>query len=379
MIVYNLYTRGGFIKNGMKKKIVFTGGGTAGHVFPGLAVYRQLEAMAQKEGTDLELRWMGSLRGMERKIIEAEGIPYTGLPSGKLRRYFSVQNFFDLFKLAAAFIAALWVLNRLKPAALFSKGGFVSVPPVIAARLLKIPVFAHESDATPGLATRISARFAHKILLSLDETRSYFPDPGSPRLVVTGNPVRQAVYDADRTRGRAALGLDETTPFILVLGGSQGARQVNELIGEIAPDIVPQARILHQMGELTYKESTRDGYETRKFIREDLPDYMAAADLVITRAGAATLWELAVLKRPMLLIPLGIGSSRGDQLINAGILEKRGAAVVFTGDIKPEELKDTVLDLLSNPDRLKIMGRAAGELVNKNSAVEIGRMLLEYT
>ncbi|MBI9102809.1 MAG: undecaprenyldiphospho-muramoylpentapeptide beta-N-acetylglucosaminyltransferase [Spirochaetales bacterium] len=362
----------------MKKTIIFTGGGTAGHVFPGLAVFRQLEKEAEKDGIELDLRWMGSRKGMERQIIEAEGIPYIGLPSGKLRRYFSFQNFLDLFNIGSGFLIALIRLASLKPAAIFSKGGYVSVPPVMAAKFLRIPVFAHESDSSPGLATRISSRFAHRILLSLEETKGYFPDSMNSRLIVTGNPVRREIYDADRAEGRKTLGLDDKTPFILVLGGSQGARQINDLIFDMAPELVKHTRILHQMGELTYKESNIPGYETRKFIREELPNFISAADIVISRAGAATLWELAVLGKPMILIPLGTGSSRGDQLKNAEILKARGAAEVFYGEIEPIELKNRILNLAKDEKTLEKMGQAAKKLVSQNSAVVISRMLLEY-
>ncbi len=362
----------------MNKTIAFTGGGTAGHVFPGLAVYRRLESEAEEAGIELSMFWMGSRKGMEGRIIRKEGIPYIGLPSGKLRRYFSIRNFLDLFNIAAGFIISLICLARRKPDMLFSKGGYVSVPPVMAARFLKIPVFAHESDTDPGLATRISSRFAHRILVSFEETVEYFQDNIRSRIIVTGNPVRDEIYRADRERGRLMLGLDANETLLLVLGGSQGALQINKLIWKSAERLVTKGKILHQMGELTYRESEIEGYETRRFIGEELPDIMAAADLVVSRAGAATLWELAVLGKPMILIPLGTGSSRGDQLKNAEILKSRGAARVFSGEIEPLELENEIEGLLASSQARSDMALAAGTLVNKNAALVIAGILLNY-
>jgi len=358
--------------------VAFTGGGTAGHVFPGLAVWRELESLAAESGTELDLVWLGSRKGMEKGILKGEGIPYRGFFSGKLRRYFSFQNFLDLFRLAAGFTGAFFYLLRKKPDILFSKGGFVSVPPVAAAGLLGIPVFVHESDADPGLATRIGSRFARRILVSYPETRDCFPPARRELVTVTGNPVREAVYRGNRQRGRELLGLDDATPLLLVLGGSQGALQVNLLVEALAPELVRHGRILHQMGSLTFKESSLPGYETRDFIRDELPDFMAAADLVLGRAGAATLWELAVLGKPMVLIPLGTGSSRGDQLRNARIFERRGAARVFQGEVNPGELGRTLTELLTSPELRKKMGETSASLAGDKPGRTIAGLIMDF-
>ena len=353
----------------MNSRIAFTGGGTAGHVFPGLAVLRCLEESPRGEKghpiskRPLEFFWIGSRGGLERRILREAGIPYYGIPAGKLRRYLSFKNFTDVFKVAAGILASLIILIRERPDLLFSKGGFVSVPPVLAARFLKIPVIIHESDADPGLATRITSRFARRILVSYDETQDCFPPPRRRRVVVTGNPVRGEIFLGNREAGRKALGVAPGKLLLLVLGGSQGALEINELIGELAPRLVKKCRILHQMGGQTYKPSSVRGYDTRDFIGAELPDFLAAADLVVSRAGAGTLWELAVLGKPMLLIPLGERNSRGDQMRNAELFQSRGAAEVLSGKVTPRRLEEALNRLLENPERRRTLSAASEAVV----------------
>lgn len=351
----------------VNKRIAFTGGGTAGHVFPGLSVAASLDGY--------ELFWIGSSRGMERKLVEDAGIPFKGIPSGKLRRYFDLKNLTDLFRIAAGFFSSFRFLRRFRPELLFSKGGYVSVPPVLAARLLKIPVITHESDLTPGLATRINSRFADRILVSYDETRRFFPSKVADRLLFTGNPVRKEILEADRERGRRMLGIGGDDLLVLVLGGSQGALQINRLMAEIGRDLTKLAHVVHQTGPWEEAPQKSGFYRPIPFIGPELPDYLAAADLLISRAGASTLWEAAVQAVPMVLIPLGTGSSRGDQLKNSRLLAQAGAAEVLTGDVTPSELLNTVCTVLEDSEKRQSMGRAAAAWGCRDAAEKIAGII----
>jgi len=361
----------------MNKRIAFTGGGTAGHVFPGLAVYRALEEELIRREGKADLYWIGGRGGMEGPLLKDQAVRFYGIPTGKLRRYFSFRNFVDPFKVAGGFFAALFLFLKERPGLLFSKGGFVAVPPVLAAGLLKIPVFIHESDTDPGLATRITSRMAEKIFVAYEETRNQFSPALRGKVVVTGNPVRKEMLQGDRDRGRTALGVEEGELLLLVLGGSQGALQVNDLIRALAPELVKRCRILHQMGDLTFQESTLEGYDTRRFIGAELPDYLAAADLVVSRAGAGTLWELASLGKPMVLIPLGSGASRGDQLKNAEMLKKRGAARVLTGDVTEQRLFRELDELFTDPEKRESLSLGCAGLVEGRADRDLAGYILD--
>ncbi|MEW5815722.1 MAG: undecaprenyldiphospho-muramoylpentapeptide beta-N-acetylglucosaminyltransferase [Spirochaetota bacterium] len=353
----------------MKEVIVFTGGGTGGHVFPGLAVIEYLKGKWHGDIT-----WIGSASGIERKFIEDAGIPFISIPSGKLRRYFSLKNILDIIKVTFGFFAALAVLIKLKPVLVFSKGGYVSVPPVWAAKLLGIPVITHESDLDPGLATRINSLFADLILVSYEETKKYMPPGRLSRISVTGNPVRAEILGGDSEKGRKILGIPPGLPLLLVLGGSQGASQINSLIGQIIGELVKHCYTLHQMGEAGFIKSTDNRYITFAFIQEELPHFIAAADLIVSRAGANSLWEMSVLGKPSILIPLS-GGSRGDQLKNAGVFLRRGAAVVMTGDVNGENLLKEIVGLLHDGRRLKRMGEQARTIGNTDAAEKITEII----
>lgn len=347
----------------MSELVAFTGGGTGGHVFPGLAVANRLA-----ERRPVEVVWIGSSTGMERHIVEDAGIEYHGLPSGKLRRYFSLQNVVDLFKVAVAIICALFLLRRLRPALLFSKGGFVSVPPVIAAHFLGIPVISHESDLDPGLATRINARFSDSVLVAYEQTRQMLPGALSATVIATGNPVRPEILSGSRDRGLeiARFTKSDVRPVVFFLGGSLGAIQINELVGELLPRLRNSWRVVHQTGdpgrqgpnELDSAGSS-PGYCRAPFFAEQMRHLLACSDVLVCRAGASTLWEGGVLGKPMILVPL-IDGSRGDQVRNASIFEEAGAALVFTN---PESLAADVADALqrlaTNADMRGEMGRCA--------------------
>jgi len=361
--------------------IVFTGGGTGGHIFPGLAVADEL-----RNTKGLEIVWIGASKGMDRRLVEGHGIRFYGIPTGKLRRYASFSNFVDLFRIAGGFFSALFILLKLRPVLVFSKGGFVSVPPCLAAGLLRIPVITHECDFSPGLATRINARSASEIFVSCEDTRDQFPERLRKRVSVTGNPVRPAFYSASAERGRAFLGCSENdTPILFVQGGSLGARQVNDLVSGCLDELCARFIVVHQTGEQNTDQImrpenpvTRERYKPFPFIRAEMPDVLAASSLVLARSGANTVWECAAAGKPMVLVPLEKGSSRGDQVENARYFVSHGAAVMLSGaDATPEKLL-SLLDKLAANDRLRAdMAANAAALGAGRPAALIARRILD--
>jgi UDP-N-acetylglucosamine--N-acetylmuramyl-(pentapeptide) pyrophosphoryl-undecaprenol N-acetylglucosamine transferase len=355
----------------MHRPVVFTGGGTAGHVFPGLAVAELLRRRGREH-----IVWVGSSRGMERRLVEGRGIPFHGIPAGKLRRYLSVRNLIDVLKVAAGVVAAVVLLARLKPAVVFSKGGYVTVPVVLAARILGIPRATHESDADPGLATRINARLADRVLLTYDSTVDFFPEALRSRCLTVGNPVRRDLAAGDAAAARRRLGVPPDRPLVFFVGGSLGSAQINGLVSEIVGPLLERAAVVHQRGEHPAPRSDGDGYASFSFIGEEYADILAAADLVVCRAGAGTLWELSLAAKPAVLIPLPRASSRGDQERNARIFAERGAAAVLSGDeVTADALLGEVLRLLDSPAERERMGRAAAGFDAGGAADRIARMI----
>ncbi len=361
--------------------IVFAGGGTGGHIFPGLAIADEL-----RQAGDVSVAWIGSSRGMDREIVEGHGLPFYGIPSGKLRRYASVENFIDIFRIAAGFFASIGVLTKLKPSILFSKGGFASVPPCIAAKLLGIPVVTHECDVTPGLATRINARVASAIYVSFEETASHINPKYRNLVKVTGNPVRPAFYSASAERGREYLGLgSDKLPVLFVQGGSLGARQINALVAESVDMLCERFTVVHQMGaknmdQATYPRSPelRARYKPFPFIGKEMPDVLAAADLVLARSGANTVWECAVTGTPMVLVPLTGSGTRGDQVDNARYFVERGAAVMLAGgEATAANLLDALQRAVATPGLLEKMAANSGALAGAPPAKTIARSLLD--
>ena len=275
--------------------IIFAGGGTGGHIYPGLAVVDELKKkLDEQNAVQYRIIWIGSNNKMDRDIVEKSGSvhKFIGIPCGKLRRYFSLRNFIDFFKIAAGFISAFFILLKYKPVILFSKGGFVSVPPCFAAKALRIPVFTHECDFSPGLATRLNSRCASKILVSFNKTKSFFSGEKANKVVVTGNPVRPVFYEANADKGLKFLGLENAQkPILLVLGGSLGAVQINNLINDNIEWLCQNFIVVHQTGKkdserfLSLSESNPD-YHPYPFIYNEMPDVMAAADIVLSRAGS---------------------------------------------------------------------------------------------
>ena len=353
-----------------KRCIVVTGGGTAGHVYPALSVVENI-----LKRWDGRIVWIGSRSGMEKRLLRDFDLTYYGIPSGKWRRYLSFRNVLDIFKVLAGTFYALVLLKREKPVLLFSKGGYVSVPPVLAAWLLGIPIFTHESDYDPGLANRLNALFAEKILVSFGNTEGYFE---RERVVLTGNPVRERFFSGDSAKGRRILDCPEGMPVILVLGGSQGSFDINRCISQIIDDLTRDYFVAHQMGADNYVPSSRSNYLTAPFWKDEFPDVLASADLVISRAGANSLSELSALAKPAILAPLPLSGSRGDQIRNAAFFAEHGAAVVFDAvRDSPSRLLGIVKELINSPDRLRSMSEIMKELGRPMAANTIAELILE--
>ena len=367
--------------------IAFTGGGTGGHIFPGLAVAAELKnqlACRQSAGCEFRLFWIGSSTGMDRSLIEEAGIEFFGVPSGKLRRYFSLRNAVDFFRVIASFFAARKILKRQKAGLLFSKGGFVSVPPCAAAASLGIPVFTHESDFSPGLATKINVRFVSRtggrIFTAYADTARFFPEAVRERITVSGNPVRSVFRNADAAKGRAFLGVGEEARILLVLGGSQGAREINELVRAVLRDLTEVYTVVHQSGpnQSCGVPAGMERYKPYPFIREELPHVMAAAELVLSRSGAGTVWECAVLGKPMLLIPFRGSGTRGDQVENARYFQEAGAAQVLMGEnVNPQALTLAVNSLAQDSEKRTAMAAASSRIGEHDGTELIARILAE--
>lgn len=302
------------------KRIVFTGGGTAGHVTPNIALIERLL------GEGWEVHYIGTESGMERELIShIRGVEYHAVSAGKLRRYFSWQNLFDPFRVLKGMQQSKKLIKTLSPDVVFSKGGYVSVPVVMAAG--KTPVVAHESDFSPGLANRIASRFTDHICVSFEDT---LKGMSSGKGVFTGTPIRPALYAGDKARAMKMTGFSGAKPVLLVMGGSLGAQRLNELVREALPLLLPRYDVIHLCGRGKRIEALRPaGYVQYEYIEEELPDLFQLADIVLSRAGANAVFELLALKKPALLIPLPRASSRGDQAQNAEYFEKKGYALTL--------------------------------------------------
>ncbi|MDR1250009.1 MAG: undecaprenyldiphospho-muramoylpentapeptide beta-N-acetylglucosaminyltransferase [Treponema sp.] len=359
--------------------IAITGGGTGGHLYPGLAV-----AAALRKLFPCKIFWIGRCEGMDRSLVEAGGLEFFGVPSGKLRRYFSPRNLSDVFKIGAGFFAARRILKREKPALLFSKGGFVSVPPCAAAASLGIPVFTHESDYSPGLATRINARFASRIFTAYADTAAFFGPALREKILLAGNPVRSAFRsgNADAAAGRSFLGVSPEERILLVLGGSQGAMEINELVRETLPALTAHYTVAHQTGPgQDWNLGATERYRPYAYIRDEMPQVLAAAELVLGRSGAGMVWEAAAAGKPMALIPLRGSGTRGDQEENAAFFERAGAAVVIGGGNRPGEtaaaLIRTISELAENAEKRNALAAASERIGRIDGAEIIARSIYE--
>lgn len=324
------------------KRIILTGGGTAGHVTPNIALIPKLKDLGY------DIQYIGSYNGIEKELIEPFGIPYHGISSGKLRRYFSVQNFTDPFRVVKGFSEARKLIKDLKPDVIFSKGGFVSVPVVLAGKRCKVPVIIHESDMTPGLANKIAIPSAVKVCCNFPETLDSLP---KGKAVLTGSPIRQELLSGNKIAAMDMCGFTADKPVILVIGGSLGSVIVNNAVRKSLPRLLEKFQIIHLCGKGKTDDSLNDtkGYCQFEYIRDELRDIFALADIVISRAGANAICELLALRKPNLLIPLSAKASRGDQILNARSFERQGFSMVIEEeDLTEETLVSSVLDLYEN-------------------------------
>ncbi len=313
------------------KRIILTGGGTAGHVTPNIALLPRLREL------QYDIHYIGSYNGIEKELIAKQQIPYHGISSGKLRRYFSLKNFTDPFRVLKGFNEANHLIKTLKPDVIFSKGGFVSVPVVIAGKRNHIPVIIHESDMTPGLANRISIPSAYKVCCNFPETLKALPED---KAVLTGSPIRQELLTGDPEKARAFCGFTDNKPVILVIGGSLGATAVNQAVRAILPELLKEFQVIHLCGKgkLDTSLSNLEGYVQFEYIQDELRHLFALSDIVISRAGANAICELLALQKPNILIPLSASASRGDQILNARSFERQGFSKVLEEETLTDEL-----------------------------------------
>ena len=329
------------------KRIVLTGGGTAGHVTPHLSLIPLLREAGY------EIDYIGTEQGIERGMIEKlPGVRYHVVQSGKLRRYFSWQNFSDPFRVLHGAATSVRLMRKLKPDVCFSKGGFVSVPVVFGAWLMGVPAVCHESDLTPGLANRICARFARRVATTFPECAQAL----GPKATNTGTPLRPELFRGSRAAGLALAGFAGQKPVLLMTGGSLGAQSVNQCLREALPALLPDMDVLHLCGRGNLDESLLglDGYCQKEFLSDEMPDALAAADIVLSRAGSNSLCELLALHKPMLLVPYPLGASRGDQIQNAESYRKQGLARVLPQEqMNAKTLSTALHELLQSRAQLQ--------------------------
>ena len=337
----------------MSKKIVLTGGGTMGHVTPNLAL---LPHLLQK---GYEVHYIGTDTGIEaEKLSAVDGITYHGVKTGKLRRYFDWKNFTDPFKVIYGAFQSAHLMGKIKPDVCFSKGGFVAVPVVFGAWLHRIPVVSHESDLTPGLANKLCKPFVKKIATTFPECAA---ELGSKAEAV-GTPLRPELFAGDREKGLRFLGLEGKKPVLLMMGGSLGAQAVNKALREALPELLTTFEVAHLCGKGNLNASLENtpGYVQKEFVSAELPDVFACADLVLSRAGSNALMEFQALARPLLLVPYPKGASRGDQILNAQSLEKRGLCrVLLQEDMTAATLKDAIMKTWADREALTAAVKAA--------------------
>ncbi len=372
-------------------KVVFTGGGTGGHVYPGIAIADELSALSREKGFDVEIYWIGNNKGMDCNIVQKSLVEnggsinaFYGISSGKLRRYFSFQNFIDVFKIIRGFFQALSILRKIKPDCLFSKGGFVSVPPCFAAKILKIPYYTHECDFSLGLANRLNAGSAKNILVSYQETASSLGKEQAAKCIVTGNPIRSVFYEDTKASGFEFLGIPQNheKPVLLVLGGSLGAKQINDLILQNIDWIKEKYTVVHQTGiafasenpDLIAKKDSE--WKIYPFIYKEMPSVIQAADVILSRSGANSIWECAACRKTMILIPLCGKGTRGDQVDNARFFEKNNAAHVLAGtDANSQNLRKS-LEYFYDKTNRDLFAEACGSLCKEHPANVIANIIL---
>ncbi|MEE1086868.1 MAG: undecaprenyldiphospho-muramoylpentapeptide beta-N-acetylglucosaminyltransferase [Schaedlerella sp.] len=350
------------------KRIILTGGGTAGHVTPNIALIPFLKELGY------DIQYIGSHNGIEKELIEPFGIPYHGISTGKLRRYLSAQNLTDPFRVLKGISEARKLIRDLEPDVIFSKGGFVSVPVVLGGKKNKVPVIIHESDMTPGLANKISIPSATKVCCNFPETLDHLPED---KAVLTGSPIRQEILTGDKDAAFKLCGFNSDKPVILVIGGSLGAVAVNNAVREALPQLLESFQIVHLCGKGKVDESFEGtaGYKQFEYLKEELRDVFAMTDIVISRAGANAICELLALHKPNILIPLSANASRGDQILNARSFERQGFSIVLEEE---EVTKETLLKAVQNLyDNREFYAKAMSESGQRDSIQTILNLIEE--
>lgn len=326
------------------KRIVLTGGGTAGHVTPNMALIPTLK----KKGYDIH--YIGSYDGIEKKLIEEMNIPYHGISTGKLRRYFNIKNFSDPFRVIKGLSEAKALMKVLKPDVVFSKGGFVAVPVVMAAKSKKIPCIIHESDMTPGLANKICIPRATKICCNFPETIAKLPQG---KAVVTGTPIRKELFEGNAASAMTFCGFKEVRPTLLIIGGSTGSVRVNEAVWSCIDEITKKYNVIHLCGKdkTNKKYNNIPNYVQYEYIKQELSNLLALSDVVVSRAGANAICELLALRKPSVLIPLSLEASRGDQILNAKSFDKSGyAKLLMEENVNETSLLEAINEVYENRD-----------------------------
>lgn len=348
------------------KKIIMTGGGTAGHVTPNIALMPALK----EAGFDIE--YIGSINGMEKGLIEATGTPYHGISSGKLRRYFDWKNFSDPFRVLKGYGQAVSLMKKIKPDVVFSKGGFVSVPVVLAAKHCHIPAIIHESDITPGLANKIAIKGAKKVCCNFPETMKYLP---ADKAVLTGSPIRRELFSGNAENAiRLCNFKDHSKPVLLIIGGSLGSKIVNEAVRKVLPELLEKFYVIHLCGKgnLDNSLSGTIGYAQFEYASSELTDMFTLADMAISRAGANSICELLALHKPNILIPLSAAASRGDQVLNANSFKKQGFSYVLEEEhLTAESLLRAVEEVYDNRQKYIDAMAQSGQMDSIGTIVDL--------
>lgn len=357
-----------------QKRILLTGGGTAGHVTPNIALLPRLRRLGYA------ISYIGTAEGIERGLIAGEHLPYHTIPAGKLRRYSDIRNFTDIVRIKIGFLKSLFIIAKIKPGICFSKGGFVSCPVVWASWVMRVPVVIHESDISPGLANRLSLPFASAVCYSFPETAPHLPKRKS---VLTGIPVRETLLRGDAEKGRALCGFEDRKPVILVTGGSQGAQAVNAAVRGSLDRLLPEFNVCHLCGKGNLagpaasaaggrSRLSEGGYAQFEYVNAELADLFALAGIVVSRAGATTLFELLALQKPALLIPLPLSASRGDQILNAQSFTKQGWCSVLPQErMTPETLADTILNVFNNRQNFIAAMKSTAPAAGTEKVIEV--------
>ncbi len=374
----------------IKIKIILTGGGTGGHVYPLVSVFRSLKQIAGQKLLTIDALYLGA-DGFAKEELEKEGIKVKVISAGKMRRYFSILNFFDIFKVFFGFFQSLWLVWKFMPDVIFSKGGYGSVPVVIVGWIYRIPVFIHESDSVPGLSNKIATKFAARIGVSFPKALDYFP---AEKTALVGNPIRtDLLQKINKEDGIKHFGFASDKPIVLILGGSQGSQRINDLILEVLYDSIKNnIQILHQTGEKNFREvlaeakiiignlpeSYQKYYQAKGFFNED--EYalaLACSDLVIARAGSGTIFELSAAKKPSILIPLPEAAS-DHQRENAFAYQKSGASIVFEEkNILPNLFLEQIVNLLQDKEKLNDLGNRANMFSQQNPSDNIAKEIFK--